>query len=177
MEQRGVFQELLPSLHAIQSQDTSLFATRTYDGIEGLKQMCWHELKAKDELLVFGAGSIEDMIPNRYWAEKHRSINVASGYRVLEIVNANSLDPKAQATFTENRQFMQLYEHRVLPSEILELTNQVTIYNDTVAVYHWREDKKSGVEIINKPYAAMMRQMFRYYWQIAGAITPPSAKS
>lgn len=172
MEQRGTLHELLPTLLTLQSNDVSLFASRSYDGAEGLKQMCWHELKAQDELLVLGGGAIEDMIPNHYWAEKHRALNVEAGYRVLEIVNPVGADIDSQITFTQNSRFMELYDYRILPVEILALHTQTTIYNDTVAIYHWREDQKSGVEIINKSYADTMRQIFWYYWRIANALTP-----
>jgi hypothetical protein len=166
ISKRAVLQSLLPRLGELQALGNNAFIVQTYDGVEGLKQMCWHELKAEGELLSLGAGAIEDMIPGRYWAEKHRSLSVAAGYNVHEIINDVPVD---HATFTDNAEFMRRYEYRVLDKEVVLLENQMTIYNDTVAVYHWRHDQKSGVEIINKAYAESMRQMFRLLWAMASS--------
>lgn len=164
MTRRAVLHDLLPRLHDVQAENGNAFIVQTYDGVEGLKQMCWHELKAKGELLSLGAGAVEDLIPSRYWAEKHRALSVEAGYRVLEIINDAPYD---NVTFTDNAEFMHQYECRVLPNSVATLANQTTIYNDTVAVYHWRDDQKSGVEIINKAYANTMRQIFMTFWNIA----------
>jgi len=164
-EQRAVVASLAPALQELRAASQSRMVVRTYEGAEGFKQMCWHELKAQGELLVLGAGAIEDMIPNRYWAEKHRHLNVEAGYRIREIVNEAPLQ-----TFTENAAFMQLYSCRVLSSDVLAIGSQTTIYNNTVAVYHWRADQKTGVEIVSPAYAAMMRQVFQAYWEQARPI-------
>ena len=57
--------------------------------------------------------------------------------------------------------------HRKIPSNILLLESQISVYNDTVATYHWRREQKIGFEVINKNYAHMMRQIFEHYWSIA----------
>jgi hypothetical protein len=49
----------------------------------------------------------------------------------------------------------------------LNIEQQIAIYNDTVSVYHWRDDQKVGSETINKAYADTMRQMFESYWVIS----------
>jgi hypothetical protein len=169
MERRGVLQELLPRLLALKATDGSLFTTRSYNGVEGLKQMCWHELKARGELYALGGGTIEDLIPNRYWAEKHRQLTVEAGYRIYAIVNDPS---EATFKFTDSAAFMKNYESRMLPAIVTRFGNQTIIYNDTVSVYHWRHDQMSGVEIINKAHADMMRQIFQHYWNLANPIEP-----
>lgn len=161
---RSDLRNITPELQRLSQSTDGLMTIRTYEGIEGLKQMCWHELKAKDELLTLGSGSIEDLIPNHYWAEKHRFLNVEAGYNVLEIVNASDVQ---NVTFTSNQDFMKRYTYRVLDDDVLRLASQTVIYNDTVAIYHWREDQKVGVEIINKEYADMMRTVFKNYWNLS----------
>lgn len=167
MEQRAVLQQLVPTLQSLQSSFEQAFVVQNYDGVEGLKQMCWHELKTEGELLLFGTAALEDIIPNRYWSEKHRALNVEAGYRIREIANEDYMH---ETTFTDNTEFMKKYACRILPKSIVNFENQTAIYNDTVAVYHWRNDQKSGVEIINKAYADSMRQMFRHFWNIASKV-------
>jgi DNA-binding MarR family transcriptional regulator len=158
MTRRSGLQQLLPTLHELRGQADSLFTTRTYEGAEGLKQMCWHELKAK-ELLLFGSNTIVELIPSRYWAERQRALSAAAGYQIFELANA-----APAAHFTANEQYLGRYQCRLLPADSLLLRNQIAVYNDTVAIYHWDEEQKSGVEIINAPYATMMRQLFWAYW-------------
>lgn len=87
-----------------------------------------------------------------------------AGYTLREINNPDIDRP----TFTNNETFMKNhYQYRTLPSSFIHFNEQIVIYNDTVAIYHWRENKKVGVEIISKTYATMMRSIFEHCWQIA----------
>lgn len=163
-QQRNTFTQLLPSLKALTSDAKRAFVVQTDEGIEGLKQMVWHELKAIGEMLTFGGQTIEDIIQDHRWSEKHRALTVEAGYTLREIMNPD-ID---KSTFTNNQEFMKNhYRYRMLPSSVIHFNEQIVIYNDTVAIYHWREDKKVGAEIISKTYANMMRSIFEYYWQIA----------
>lgn len=163
-QQREIFTQVLPLLESMKSQDNRSFVVRTYEKIEGLKQMCWHELKARGELLSMGGQTIEELIENHRWAEKHRNATVESGYQVREILNHDIDLP----TFTNNAQYIQRYHSRQLHSNHVYFNEQVIIYNDTVAIYHWREEQKVGVEIVSPSYANMMRNIFEHYWQLAG---------
>ncbi len=162
MEQKALAR-IMPILTAIKNGDETLFAVRTYEGLEGFKQMIWHELKAKGEVLSLGAGTIEDLAPSRRWAEKHRRLSVEAGYRVREIINTEVDIP----TFTNNDDYMEQYSCRAISARLLPLDNQFVIYNDTVALYHWRQKKKVGVEIISQTYADTMRNIFEHYWRLA----------
>jgi DNA-binding MarR family transcriptional regulator len=163
-EARVDLQKIVPSLQHLSQSTDGLMTIRTYEGVEGLKQMCWHELKARGTTYTLGSGSIEDLIPNHYWAEKHRALSVEAGYKVLEIINTSD---KQNMTFTNNQDFMQQYECRLLDDDILHLARQTVIYNDTVSIYHWREEQKVGVEIINQEYANMMKAIFETYWKLS----------
>jgi sugar-specific transcriptional regulator TrmB len=161
--QRVAFNSLLPTLQQIKANEASGFIVQTYEGAEGFKQMLWHELKAEGENLIFGSGTIEDLVPDGRWAEKHRAQTVDANYLIRELINPGEKDKP----FTLNEAFMDRYTYRNIEVDILLLKNQISIYNNTVATYHWRNDQKVGVEVINDNYAAMMRQLFENYWQIA----------
>lgn len=161
--QREAFTALLPMLTPLQQRGNSHFAVHTYEGEDGFKQMLWHELKAKGENLIFGNGTIEDLVSDRRWAEKHRAMTVQTNYNVREIIN-----PRTKTfPFTLNDDFVkQHYAYRLISPEIVRLQNQVVIYNNTVGLYHWRQEQKVGVEIINEAYANMMRDVFEHFWAI-----------
>ncbi|HUB93805.1 MAG TPA: helix-turn-helix domain-containing protein [Verrucomicrobiae bacterium] len=140
------------------------FSIRTYDGVAGFKQMLWNELKTKDELLAFGDGILEDLIGSRAWAEKQREMTVQKGYRIREIAN-NPVVP------TQNQPFKSRIATRRVSEAILPLRHQIIIYNDTVSTYCWRDGQKTGIEVINQPYAQMMRAMFERYWGLAEPVS------
>jgi sugar-specific transcriptional regulator TrmB len=162
-QQKQALHQILPSLHAMQAGNNREFIVNTYEGVEGFKQMLWHELKTEGENVIFGSGTIEDLVPDKNWAEKHRAMTVDAIYTIREILNPNG----KKAVFTLNESFMNQYVKRYIGEDILTLTNQISIYNDTVATYHWRNQQKIGFEIISRAYANTMRQMFEHYWQLA----------
>ena len=160
-QQRTAFSQLKTALPEIQIGGSTHFVVNTYDGEEGFKQMLWHELSARGETLIFGSGTIEDLVPNKLWAEKLRAHTVAAGYKIRELLNPGEKKP----AFTLNGQFKDAYQARILPRQTLLLKNQIVIYNNTVATYHWRDEQKVGVEITNDAHTHFMRQMFEHYWR------------
>lgn len=162
---RAILKELLPSLDSVFSSENgeSKFTVSTYEGVAGLKQMLWNELKTDGELLSFGSGTIEDLIGSRRWSEAYRAKAVDFSYKIREINNRG----KKPIKFTNNEDFVGNFERRDISEDVLRLHQQIIIYNDTVAIYHWRDDQKVGVEIRNKAFADTMRQMFEMYWSLA----------
>ncbi len=166
--QRQLLDIVMPDLQDLfASADTKHahdFVVNTYEGVDGFKQMLWNELKTEGELLAFGDGTLQGLVDDERWAEKHRTKTVEAGYTLREILN-----PKSKpANFTKNTEFIdKVFNKRIISRDILPLNHQLIIYNDTVAVYNWREGKKVGVEIVNPAFAAMQRAIFEHYWQLA----------
>lgn len=168
-KQRAAFDQVLPMLAVMRQQNAREFVVNTYDGSDGFKQMLWHELKTNGEELIFGCGTIDDLVSDATWAEKHRAMTVDAGYTIREILNDGDKDEP----FTLNKNFMTRYNHRFIPRDVLPLGQQMCIYNDTIAVYHWRQNQKIGLEIVSAPFAAMMRDVFEMYWRQAN---PPMVR-
>ena len=72
--------------------------------------MVWHELQAQGEIVAFGGQTIEDLITNHYWSEKHRQMSVEAGYTLREIINHDVDLP----TFTQNAENMNRYPYKQL---------------------------------------------------------------
>ncbi|MDQ5913916.1 MAG: HTH-type transcriptional regulator, sugar sensing transcriptional regulator [Patescibacteria group bacterium] len=162
---RAVLNELLPSLDGIfnRTAEDLKFSVSTYEGVAGMKQMLWNELKTKGEILVFGSGTLEDLVGSKRWAEAHRQKTLDVDYKIREINNHG----KKPIKFTSNPKFYENFNRRHISEDTINLEQQIAIYNDTVGVYHWRDDQKVGTEIHNKAYANMMRQVFENYWELA----------
>ena len=166
-QQRSVLQQLVPALSLLQKQDMSNFVLRTYEGQAGLKQMCWHELKTQGELVALGNGTIEQTVTDDRWAAKHRERQVAAGYKTRDLINFGYTTNDLPELAAEKLMASKLYVYRILSPEVLCFDNQTVVYNNTVAIYHWKRDQKVGIEIISSTYAQMMRQIFEHYWNIA----------
>lgn len=164
--QRKVLKDTIPLLRSHFKDAKNPFMIHTYEGAEGLKQMQWREMHTNGELLVFGNSTIEDMVTDHYWAEKMRSRTVERGYKTREIYN----EPNKRPDFTENQDYLALYEARRVPEDHLPVATPMVIYNDTVAIYQFNGEKRVGVEIINEGFARTMRSIFELYWQSAEKI-------
>ena len=154
---------LLPALQPLKQGLDNGFVVHTYDGVDGFKQMLWHELSTQKEILFFGYGTIGNLIDDERWAEKHRLLNLQAGYKIREILNPGT----KPENFTANQAFIGNFKKRQLPVSVLPLNQQIAIYNNTVAIYNWKDNQKVGVEVINQAYAETQRQIFEHYWQIA----------
>lgn len=165
---RKIFNDTLPALQDMfasgDQPNDSDFVVNTYEGVDGFKQMLWNELKAKDEILIYGHGTIRDLIESPNWAEKHRAKTLEAGYKIREIINPEG----KPENFTKNTEFVEkAYNKRLIDPKILPLSHQMCIYNNTVAIYNWRNNQKVGCEIINKSFADMQRAVFESYWKLA----------
>ncbi len=155
--------KVMPALEELASDANPLnFQVKTYQGIAGFKQMLWNELSAENDLLCFEKGNLDELIPDEEWLERFRAQYVRTGIIAKSI---QPIDTKYNPYFTQNQQYLQSFHQQkyVSPSE-LDLTHHMTIYNNCVATYCWRDGQKIGVEIVNQHYAQMMRDIFYSYW-------------
>jgi DNA-binding MarR family transcriptional regulator len=162
-QQRDAFMRLVPALEKLQLTNDDDFAVHTYEGIDGFKQMLWHELKTQGLCLCFGNGEMERLVPDHQWAERQRARTMEAGYFIHEILNPGT----KPEDFTDLATFDESYEKRFIPVELLKIEQQILIYNDTTAIYNWRDGHRVGLEVVSKTYTGMMRQLFEYYWQLA----------
>ncbi|HKR81683.1 MAG TPA: hypothetical protein VJR27_01650 [Candidatus Saccharimonadales bacterium] len=159
---RENYSQMLPLLSNLKERDT-LFATQTYVGVAGLKQMLWNELKSQSEILMFSYGQLE-LAVGQHWAEKYRAESVRRGlmHRSIENIKARPLPLHGPGGFA-NRYIM-----RELPPDVLAINHEMTIHDDTISFYNsWDDHVLVGTEIKNPFLANFMRQMFEHYWQLA----------
>lgn len=141
------------------------FKINTYEGVEGFKQMLWNELKTKGENLVFGSGTLEDLVDSHAWAERHREKTKDVNYTIREVKSLS--DTAKKKKFTDVEGFDESFSVRYLDDSLFDFRHQIAIYNDTVAIYCYRDGQKVGVEVVNENYAKFYRSTFEMYWDIA----------
>lgn len=165
MRQRQALESVGGMLAAAAPQSAHEFVVHTYKGVAGMKQMQWHELKTKGELLAFGYVTYEELVGSRRWAEGFRFKVSQQGYKIRELISRTP--PGFAADFTNCVFYYKKYQARRLIGVALPVCSPFVVYNDTVAIYQIDAKKKFGLEIINAGYATTMRQVFEDYWRAA----------
>lgn len=164
---RTVIDQVMPQLVELYNDDGNSFAIHTYTGVDGMKQMAWHELRTEGELLAFGNSTFEEMVDDPIWSEKLREMIIQRGYKTREIFN----DPSKQPDFTVKEHYMNRYEVRRVPEDALPVATPMIMYNDTVEIYQFTDGKHVGIEIINAEFAKTMRSIFELYWRLGEEVT------
>jgi sugar-specific transcriptional regulator TrmB len=165
--QRNTITELQTQLSMLRSYNPGEFFINTYEGVNGFKQMTWNELRTEGETLAFGNGTIEELVSDNEWACRHRQRQLEAGYKIREITNYRYETNQSNFFTAKNIEETGLYRHRMISPHVIAFDGQTVVYNSTVAIYHWKHERKIGVEIICANYANMMRQMFEQYWNMA----------
>lgn len=163
-EQKEILPVILTELKSLATVEPKEFEIKNYHGLEGLKQMMWNQLSAKKEILQFSFETRNEVVGKNF-AEKVREEQVLRRIMLYEIENA--LD---QGTFwyTDVPDFPKFYSSRHIPPKILEIKQNLSIFNDTVSIMNWSGETKAGVEIAHPTLAKMQREIFWEFWRIAG---------
>lgn len=143
-------------------------ATRVqfYHGPEGYKQMFWNEPSIKSEVLCV----IYDI------AQPHTNIKFFE--RWVDRANENQVhyreihgdhfrkSKKAWYATNTNRQ-LKYYDDRYISPKVFPITHSMTIYDNVVAFYNWKDGEIFGIEIYNQDIADSQRAFFEMLWQKA----------
>ncbi|HEX9153426.1 MAG TPA: helix-turn-helix domain-containing protein [Candidatus Saccharimonadales bacterium] len=164
-DQREALRLVQDNLEHMRNMAPRQFIVKSYDGPEGFKQMLWHQLKNKDDLLVVGSGTVEELVHDNRWSKRYRYAQVDAGYQTAVVTNRKLADCPADGLSLITQ--AQLYKRRYVSPDIFRFGSQTTVYNDVVAIFHNNGEQKVGLEIVNEEYADMMRQTFKYYWALS----------
>lgn len=130
-----------------------------YSGIEGMRQITMNSLNAKGELLLFCIGSLADFM-DRAAVDKVQRTFVERKIVTKEITNLKRIMP-----WTEVSELARHYwEPRYISAEKLTVNFEFIIYNDTFALYDFKDKKPWGIEVVSPAVASMQRQLFNFLW-------------
>lgn len=163
-EQKEVLPLILTELKQLSPKINGAFQIKNFHGIEGLKQMMWNQLSAKQEILQFDFQTRNEMV-GKSFAEKVREEQVLRGIRLYEVENATD---QGHYWYTSIRRFSEYHESRHISPKILTIKQNLAIFNDTISIMNWVEGNKAGLEIVNPALAKMQREIFWEFWAIAG---------
>ncbi|MBI3888163.1 hypothetical protein HY310_03810 [Candidatus Microgenomates bacterium] len=133
-----------------------------YRGVEGIKQMIWNSLKAKEQLRGFTFQNWNSLVSDKFicdWSYEFEAKNIPARDLVSDEYLKNRLATHHLGTWKN-------WTRRYFPNKKLTIDHQADIYNDTVAFYHWEAEEIFGVEIHNEKVAKLQKQIFDILWEM-----------
>ena len=154
---------LIGDLSAIKDQPVAATQVVYFRGASGLKQLLWNILKAKDESVGYGYADWNESV-GREFAEKLRAEHVKRKICDREIQNTDQAGPIS--SWTQIKDYDQVYQARYLPRKIIDIKHDTYIYNDVFAFFHFYQGELFGLEIHNAEIAKTQKQIFEVLWKM-----------
>lgn len=160
---------LFPEVEELLSAQMVLGETGTrvqfYRGVNGLKQMVWHTLRAEKEVVGYTYRDITEITGEDFmsdWAEAFIRKQL-----IFRDIISDHFFPSKLKTGRMTKLPSSVNQLRYIRAEKLDVRIQMDIYNDVVAHYNWHEGEVFGVEMYNNKIASFHRQLFEIAWQQA----------
>lgn len=161
-QKKIILDGIIDDLLELPGESESSFQIKYYKGLDGIKQMFWNGLKAKEETLIFGYDSIDKFVGWDF-AERLRKESVRRKIYFYELTN-DDLDD----SWTDIYELLAEYQKtKKVDKKLLTIKQYTEIHDNLVRIYNMDEKERIGIEIINKNYAEMIKQIFWHYWEIA----------
>lgn len=139
---------------------------RYYHGIQGMMQMMWNNLNAKDETIGYSESGRIAIVGKKFKMQWNQEvINRGINDRVIINPNKETLTYHFQSGETHQRD--QFQKTRVLSKEQLYISGDTTIYNNIFAVCYWKQGEVVGVEIENPEFVKNQKSIFEILWKLA----------
>lgn len=162
-------QSLLPaikeSILSTSDQGQSLTEVQYFKGSEAVSRMAWRALSTKDLFRGYSYRQFSELIGFRNALVFKEEWN-KNGIKARDIYSDEWIKSREEKPNLDIGKWLH-WESRYLPASMLNLTHQLDIYDDYVAIYNWHEEEVFGVLIKNKKVADLQKQIFDIVWNIA----------
>ncbi len=159
------FSKALMTLPAEISKNNVVF----YHGPDGIKQMCWHILRTKDIYRTYSYKFWEEMTGPKFVLKLDEEM-IKMKLKVRDLFSDQYFDYKRQWIKDHGDKpegDWTWWRARYISEKILKIDQNIDIYNDVVAYYHWQGQETFGVEIYNQRVADFHKQMHDMVWKMA----------
>lgn len=164
-EMETAVDELKIHIESLHEKNTPKSKVLHYYGELGYKQVNWNSTKAKKELRIYEFETLTDLTDERF-AEDVRMELVKNSIKILQLTNHKRFED-----YTNVIDLMKLWEVRYIDPQILDITSETMIYNDTFTSYENKGNDVLIIEVENPQLAKMQKQMFDNAWNIAKPLT------
>lgn len=136
---------------------------RYYKGEEGIKQMIWNTLKTTETVRSYApVGKRREVIDKKFedLFEKEWSLR---GLKDRVITNETRLKLIPERLV---RNYIKTLQIRIIPAKKFYINNDITIYNNIVAIASLEKGNLVGVEIENEEIAKTQKSIFKIIWDV-----------
>lgn len=155
---------LIDSLLHFPIQAKTSFVIKHYKGVEGLKQMLWNRISAR-QFLLFGYSDMNEIV-GKSFAEKIRTEHVERKVMQYELENVHD---RGKYWYTNIPNWGKYYDSYYISPKLLKIRHYLSIFNDTVSIMNWEKGEHVGIEINDASLAEMQKQIFWHFWKIASS--------
>lgn len=142
-----------------------------YRGRSGIEQMVFNVLNAEKYVYGFTPTDFDKAVSRKtsqyfyqeFVAQKMIFKDIYSDRYISSIGGVEKLNSATSMSQKYPNHFISRY----LPTSTLDITTQMDIYNDIIAIYNWTNQDVFGVEIKNQKVSRMQQQIFDILWDLA----------
>lgn len=143
-------------------------------GTRGIQALEWKMAEEKNaQIFVFGNDSWRKLLGPDF-SETIRAEHVAKNLLIKEILNPQNDKPIPKSglvEWTKNTDYIfHHYQHRTIETQLLPIQNEFYVFEEKIVLFSLEKDEIAGIEISNKNYAQLLRQMFKIMWNQAKII-------
>lgn len=156
--------KVIDSLNTIPTGTNQVPKTIYYEGLPGLLAMTWNTLEARgDGIRIWElTAEMSKFIPPETSEDIRREF-VRRNIQVKQLTNLKEL-----SGWTRISEFVKnFWQVRHISPGTLNITFEIAVYNDIVAMYTYKEKVPYCVELHDPALAQMHRQMFDLSWENA----------
>ncbi len=130
-----------------------------YKNLSGLKQVMWNSIRSKDDLRFFVYEPTAEYLDYNFYD------TVRQKYVERNIITYELLNTTTYPDFTKIKEFLKLSFSRYINPDLINIKNEILIYNDVTAIYRVAKKEVLCIEIYNEKLAQMQKQIFNFIWK------------
>lgn len=133
-----------------------------YHGPEGIKQVLWNQLKADKEICAYSYRNLKEIVEQKFfdkWKDEVDRLGI-----IVKDLRSDEFTESAKK-FTPSPFKGDIIKY--ISSDILDISIELDIYNDTVVIFNWYKGDEYAVEITDNKLSKMQKQIFDMYWKKA----------
>ena len=160
-----IFINALKSLTPVSSKNNVVY----YHGREGIRQMAWHILRTKGIFYTYSYRFWDEILGTKFTLSLNEEL-VKRKIKVHDIFSDQYFKYKDDWKKKLKKKpggDWSFWHSRYISEKILKVDQNIDIYNDVVAYYHWEGEETFGVEIYNERVAKFHKQMHDIIWKMA----------
>ncbi len=140
-----------------------------YHGREGIRQMAWHLLRSNKIFYTYSCSFWDEVLGGKFTLSLNEEM-VKRKLKVHDIYSDQYLTYKDEWLKKHGYKpggDWSWWRSRHIPEKILKIDQNIDIYNDVVAYYHWEGNETFGLEIYNERVSTFHKQMHDILWKMA----------